>query len=276
MRLQADHVNWSIDGKPILRDVSLAVEPGTITGLIGPNGSGKSTLLRCIYRAQKPDSGTITLDGHDLIRMDSRESARRIAVVLQEYPSDFQFTVGEIVSMGRNPHKGMFDRDTPADRGIIRDALARVGLAGFSHRNFNTLSGGEKQRVIIARTLAQQPNFLVLDEPTNHLDIRYQLETMELVRDLGLTTLAALHDLNIAADYCDFIHVIDGGRIVASGTPAEVLHPDIIADVFGVGSSVGEDTMTGRLRISFYLNGHSSREAAAARSSPNWPTPSRQ
>ncbi len=267
MRLQADHVNWSIDGKPILRDVSLAVEPGSITGLIGPNGSGKSTLLRCIYRAQKPDSGTITLDGKDLIRMDSRDSARRIAVVLQEYPSDFQFTVGEIVSMGRNPHKGMFDRDTPADRGIIRDALARVGLAGFSHRNFNTLSGGEKQRVIIARTLAQQPNFLVLDEPTNHLDIRYQLETMELVRDLGLTTLAALHDLNIAADYCDFIHVIDGGRIVASGTPAEVLHPDIIADVFGVGSSVGEDAMTGRLRISFYLNGHLPREAAAARSS---------
>ncbi len=267
MRLQADHVNWSIEGKPILRDVSLAVESGSITGLIGPNGSGKSTLLRCIYRAQKPDSGTITLDGHDLIRMDSRESARRIAVVLQEYPSDFQFTVGEIVSMGRNPHKGMFDRDTPADRGIIRDALARVGLAGFSHRNFNTLSGGEKQRVIIARTLAQQPNFLVLDEPTNHLDIRYQLETMELVRDLGLTTLAALHDLNIAADYCDFIHVIDGGRIVASGRPAEVLHPDIIADVFGVGSSVGEDEMTGRLRISFYLNGHSSGEAMAARSS---------
>ena len=276
MRLQADHVNWSIDGKPILRDVSLAVESGSITGLIGPNGSGKSTLLRCIYRAQKPDSGSITLDGHDLIRMDSRESARRIAVVLQEYPSDFQFTVGEIVSMGRNPHKGMFDRDTPADRGIIRDALARVGLAGFSHRNFNTLSGGEKQRVIIARTLAQQPNFLVLDEPTNHLDIRYQLETMELVRDLGLTTLAALHDLNIAADYCDFIHVIDGGRIVASGRPAEVLHPDIIADVFGVGSSVGEDAMTGRLRISFYLNSHSPREAAAARSSWNGPTPSRQ
>ena len=274
MRLQADHVNWSVDGKPILRDVSLAVESGSITGLIGPNGSGKSTLLRCIYRAQKPDSGTITLDGHDLIRMDSRESARRIAVVLQEYPSDFQFTVGEIVSMGRNPHKGMFDRDTPADRGIIRDALARVGLAGFSHRNFNTLSGGEKQRVIIARTLAQQPNFLVLDEPTNHLDIRYQLETMELVRDLGLTTLAALHDLNIAADYCDFIHVIDGGRIVASGRPAEVLQPDIIADVFGVGSSVGEDAMTGRLRISFYLNGHSPREAALARSSSNGPTPS--
>ena len=267
MRLQVDHVCWSVDGKPILRDVSLAVEPGSITGLIGPNGSGKSTLLRCIYRALRPDSGTITLDGNDLIRMDSRETARRIAVVLQEYPSDFQFTVGEIVSMGRNPHKGMFDRDTSADRGIIRDALARVGLAGFSHRNFNTLSGGEKQRVIIARTLAQQASFLVLDEPTNHLDIRYQLETMELVRSLGLTTLAALHDLNIAADYCDLIHVIDKGRIVASGNPSEVLRSGIIAEVFRVGTLVGADPLTGKPRVSFYLEDHAPTEAAVARSS---------
>ena len=276
MRLEVDHVNWSVDGKPILRDVSLAVEPGSITGLIGPNGSGKSTLLRCIYRALKPDSGTITLDGNDLIRMDSRETARRVAVVLQEYPSDFQFTVGEIVSMGRNPHKGMFDRDTSADRSVIRDSLARVGLAGFSHRNFNTLSGGEKQRVIIARTLAQQASFLVLDEPTNHLDIRYQLETMELVRDLGLTTLAALHDLNIAADYCDLIHVIDNGRIVASGMPSEVLQPDIITEVFGVGASVGVDSLTGRPRISFYLKSHSPKEAAVASFASKRPNPSRQ
>ena len=276
MRLQVDHVSWSVDGRPILRDVSLAVEPGSITGLIGPNGSGKSTLLRCIYRALKPDSGSITLDGNDLIRMNSQETARRVAVVLQEYPSDFQFTVGEIVSMGRNPHKGMFDRDTSADRGIIRDALARVGLAGFSHRNFNTLSGGEKQRVVIARAVAQQAGFLVLDEPTNHLDIRYQLETMELVRELGLTTLAALHDLNIAADYCDFMHVIDGGRIVASGRPSEVLQPDIIAEVFRVGALVGVDSLTGRPRVSFYLNGHSPKEAAVASYASSRPNPSRQ
>ena len=257
MRLQVDRLNWSVAGKPILRDVSLAVEPGSITGLIGPNGSGKSTLLRCIYRALRPDSGSITLDGDDLARMDSRETARRVAVVLQEYPSDFQFTVGEIVSMGRNPHKGMFDRDTSADRGIIRNALARVGLAGFSHRNFNTLSGGEKQRVIIARTLAQQASFLVLDEPTNHLDIRYQLETMELVRDLGLTTLVALHDLNIAADYCDLIHVIDKGQIVACGRPEEVLQPDIIGKVFGVGALMGTNPLSGRPRVSFYLKDNS-------------------
>ena len=261
MRLQVDQVNWSVDGKPILRDVSITVESGSITGLIGPNGSGKSSLLRCIYRALRPDSGTITLNGDDLRRMDSRETARRIAVVLQEYPSDFQFTVEEIVSMGRNPHKGMFDRDTTADRGIIRDALARVGLAGFSHRNFNSLSGGEKQRVVIARTLTQQARLLVLDEPTNHLDIRYQLETMELVKGLELTTLAALHDLNIAATYCDFIHVIDKGQIVASGRPEEVLVPDLIEDVFGVGAMVGTDPTTGRPWLNFFLNGRSPLEA---------------
>ena len=261
MRLQVDQVNWSVDGKQILRDVSIAVDPGSITGLIGPNGSGKSSLLRCIYRSLRPDSGTITLDGDDLRRMDTREAARRVAVVLQEYPSDFQFTVGEIVSMGRNPHKGMFDRDTATDRGIIRDALARVGLAGFSHRNFNTLSGGEKQRVMIARILTQQASFLVLDEPTNHLDIRYQLETMELVKGLGLTTLAALHDLNIAATYCDFIHMIDKGRIVASGPPEEVLLPPLIEDVFGVGARVGTDPLTGRPWLNFYLNEHSPLEA---------------
>ena len=265
MRLQVDRVNWSIEGKQILRDVSIAVEPGSITGLIGPNGSGKSSLLRCIYRALRPDSGTITLDGDDLWRLDSRETARRIAVVLQEYPSDFQFTVGEIVSMGRNPHKGMFDRDTATDRGIIRDALARVGLAGFSHRNFNTLSGGEKQRVMIARILTQQASFLVLDEPTNHLDIRYQLETMELVKGLGLTTLAALHDLNIAATYCDYIHVIDKGQIVASGRTDEVLLPRLIEDVFGVGARVGTDPLTGRPWLNFYLNEHAPLEATVGR-----------
>ncbi len=256
MRVQVEGVCWSVDGTPILEDVSLEIEPGSLVGLIGPNGSGKSTLLRCVYRMLRPDSGSISLDGDDLRQLGSQESARRTAVVLQEHPSDFQFTVEEIVSMGRNPHKGMFDRDTADDHAIIWDALERVGMAGFASRNFNTLSGGEKQRVIIARTLAQQAQFLVLDEPTNHLDIRYQLETMDLVRGLGITTLAALHDLNIAAGYCDAIHVIDGGRIVASGPPHQVLQPDLIENVFGVGSSVSTDPLTGRPRITFFLNRH--------------------
>jgi len=255
MRVQVDEVCWSVDGQAILNDVSLEIEPSSLVGLIGPNGSGKSTLLRCIYRLYRPDSGTITLDGEDLQAMGTRESARRTAVVLQEYPTDFQFTVEEIVSMGRNPHKGMFDMDNDQDYRVVRDALDRVGMTNFASRNFNTLSGGEKQRVIIARTLAQQAQFLVLDEPTNHLDIRYQLETMELVKGLGITTLAALHDLNIAASYCDAIYVINGGKIVASGPPQHVLQPDLIQEIFGVGSSTITDPLTGRPRITFFLNG---------------------
>ena len=271
MHVKVDRVCWSVDGQPIINDVSLEIEPHSLVGLIGPNGSGKSTLLRCIYRLHRPDSGTISLDGEDLQEMGSRESARRTAVVLQEYPTDFQFTVEEIVAMGRNPHKGIFDIDNAQDYSVIREALARVGMTSFTTRNFSTLSGGEKQRVIIARTLAQQAKFLVLDEPTNHLDIRYQLETMELVRSLGITTLAALHDLNIAAGYCDVIHVIDCGKIVASGTPQQVLQPDLIEEVFGVGSSVVTDPLTGRPRITFFLNGqpaaHTNGHAAAVQAS---------
>lgn len=255
MRVQVDEVCWAVDGQLILNDVSLEIEPNSLVGLIGPNGSGKSTLLRCIYRLYRPDSGTITLDGEDLQALGSRESALRTAVVLQEYPTDFQFTVEEIVSMGRNPHKGMFDMDNDQDYRVVRDALDRVDMTNFASRNFNTLSGGEKQRVIIARTLAQQAQFLVLDEPTNHLDIRSQLETMELVKGLGITTLAALHDLNIAASYCDMIYVIDGGKIVASGPPQQVLQPDLIQEVFGVGSSMIADPLTGRPCITFFLNG---------------------
>ncbi len=256
MHVNVDRVCWSVDDQPIISDVSFEIAPHSLVGLIGPNGSGKSTLLRCIYRLHRPDSGTISLNGEDLQQIGSRESARRTAVVLQEYPTDFQFTVEEIVAMGRNPHKGIFDADNKQDRRIIQDALARVGMTAFTDRNFHTLSGGEKQRVIIARTLAQQAKFLVLDEPTNHLDIRYQLETMELVKSLGITTLAALHDLNIAGGYCDVIHVIDCGKIVASGTPQQVLQPDLIEAVFGVGSSVAIDPLTGRPKITFFLNGN--------------------
>lgn len=255
MRVKVNHVCWGVDGKRILHDVDLSVEPGSLAGLVGPNGCGKSSLLRCIYRLVKPESGEITLDGDNVWRLGSQEAARRTAVVLQEYPTEFEFTVEEIVSMGRNPHKGMFDRDTSEDAAIVRNALAKVGMIEFMSRNFRTLSGGEKQRVIIARTLAQQAQFLILDEPTNHLDIRFQLEIMNLVKELGVTTLAALHDLNIAAEYCDFIYVMNEGRIVASGTPEQVLRPEIIQTVFGVESVVETDPFTRKPRVRFFLNG---------------------
>ena len=171
MRVKVDHVCWSVDGKKILHDAELNIRLGSFVGLVGPNGSGKSSLLRCIYRVLKPDSGDITLNEESVWRLTAREAARRTAVVLQEYPTEFEFTVEEIVSMGRNPHKGMFDKDTQEDQSIIEDALDQVDMTDFASRTFRTLSGGEKQRVMIARTLAQQAKFLILDEPTNHLDI---------------------------------------------------------------------------------------------------------
>ncbi len=260
MRVKVDHICWSVDGQRILHDADLDIDVGSFVGLVGPNGSGKSSLLRCIYRVLKPDSGEITLNEENVWRLSGQEAARRTAVVLQEYPTEFEFTVEEIVSMGRNPHKGMFDQETKEDTRIIEDALDKVGMTDFVSRSFRTLSGGEKQRVIIARTLAQQAKFLVLDEPTNHLDIRYQLETMDLVKSLGITTLAALHDLNIATSYCDQIYMMNGGAIVASGPPEDVLNPDLIHEVFGVGATVDTHPLTGKPRINFYLDGSNNQD----------------
>ena len=250
--LLAQDVSWSVDKRAILDGLGLDVRRGEFAGIVGPNGSGKSTFLRTVYRVLKPDAGLISLDGDSVWRLSTRDAARRTAAVLQETPGDFEFTAEEMVFMGRTPHKGVLDRETDEDRSIVSDALARVGMTDFAGRAFSTLSGGEKQRVLIARALAQHARFMVLDEPTNHLDIRYQLEILELVKSLGVTTLAALHDLNLAATYCDRIFAIQGGRVVASGTPEEVLTPDMLRRVFGVGANVQLDPQTGRPHLTFY------------------------
>ncbi|HEV2123189.1 MAG TPA: ABC transporter ATP-binding protein, partial [Chloroflexota bacterium] len=230
--VRASNVTWNAGSIEILRGIGLEVERGTLAGLIGPNGSGKSSLLRTIYRVIRPHAGLITLDEEDVWKMSLRRAAQRTAAVLQESTGEFEFTVEEVVSMGRTPHKGPLDRETAEDREIVFDALQRVGLTHFTQRTFATLSGGEKQRVLIARALAQKAQFLVLDEPTNHLDIRHQLDVLELVRGLGVTALAALHDLNLAAQYCDRLFVLSQGKVVAWGAPAEVLQPALLRDVF--------------------------------------------
>ena len=181
MRLDVDGVSWSVGAQRIVDDIHLRARSGEFTGLIGPNGSGKSSLLRLIYRIYKPDTGAIRLDERDIWMISSKEVARNAAVVAQERASDFDFTVSEIVMMGRSPHKGLFHSDTTEDDLIVCDALASVGMLSFSQRSFHTLSGGEKQRVLIARAVAQRAKVLILDEPTNHLDIRYQFEIMDLV-----------------------------------------------------------------------------------------------
>ena len=252
MNLQAENVSWSVAAKQIVDAVSLVVDEGEFVGLIGPNGSGKSSLLRTIYRILQPDTGVIELDGTNVWDVTPSEVARQMAVVMQESTGDFDFSVREIVMMGRNPHKGMFDRETVWDIQLADDALDQVGIIDFAQRSFLTLSGGEKQRVLIARALVQQAKFLVLDEPTNHLDIHYQLEILELVKSLGTTTIAALHELNLAALYCDRLYVLKQGQLVASGTPEAVLHPDLIRDVYGVWSEVSLHSLTGKLTITFF------------------------
>ncbi|GAB4117968.1 MAG: ABC transporter ATP-binding protein [Roseiflexaceae bacterium] len=251
MKLVVDRVAIDLSSRQIVRDVSLQVAQGEVVGLIGPNGSGKSTLLRSIYRLLKPRAGTIQVGDADVWRISARESARRTAVVVQEQSSDFEFTVAEVVQMGRTPHKGMLAQDSLADAQIVAAALERVGMTNTIDRSFQTLSGGEKQRVLVARALAQQPQFLVLDEPTNHLDIHYQLEILELVRSLGITTLVTLHDLNLAATYCQRLYLLRAGQIVAAGTPAQVLTPELLREVFLVDATIGQHPATGALQIAF-------------------------
>ncbi|MDT0532374.1 ABC transporter ATP-binding protein [Micromonospora sp. DSM 115977] len=234
MKLQVQQVCVSIGGTPILRDVSMEVAPGEVVGLIGPNGSGKSTLLRTIYRSVRPAGGQVLLGDEDVWSLSARAAARRTAAVLQNSPTPPGLTVREVAALGRTPHKGVFDRETADDHDIVVDALERTGMLGHAERIYGSLSGGERQRVLLARALAQQPQLLVLDEPTNHLDIRARFELLELVHTLAVTTLAVLHDLDLAVRSCDRLVVLDRGEVVASGPVLEALTPQVLSGVFGV------------------------------------------
>jgi iron complex transport system ATP-binding protein len=246
MKVTIAGVGVVLDGNTILDDIDLTVGSGAVLGLVGPNGSGKSTLLRSVYRALKPASGRVWLDGEDVWQLSARQAGRRTAVVTQHHEQDNDYSVHEIVAMGRTPHKGLLDRDNRHDHEVIEPALEQVHMAGAAHRLFATLSGGEQQRVLLARALAQQAPVLLLDEPTNHLDVGAQLELLHLVRELGLTTVAALHDLDHASTYCDQLALLDHGRVVATGSPEQVLTAERVHEVFGVRSAVVPHPLTGR------------------------------
>ena len=251
MNIHAENVELSFGGTQILNQIGIDVRSQEFVGVIGPNGSGKSTFLKCIYRVLKPDGGDILLDDAPISAFSVRETAKRLAVLSQHNYYNFEFTVRDIVLMGRSPHKRMMERDTKADFDIVEDSLRRVGMLGFIDRIFSTLSGGEQQRIILARALAQQTECLILDEPTNHLDIKYQLQILDVVKKLGVTVLAAFHDLNIAAMYCDRIFAVDGGRVVASGTPREVLTPALIRRLYEVDADVRSEP-DGQINIVYH------------------------
>ena len=250
-KLRVENLLFSYGEKTAADHVSIQVMPGEFVGLIGPNGSGKSTVLKNVYRALEPDGGTIEIDGEDMKHMSFKESALKMAVVGQENDVPFNFKVSEIVAMGRTPHKRLFDIDTPEDKKIVHHALEHVGMADMEKRNYLNLSGGEKQRVIIARAVAQESDFFVLDEPTNHLDISYQLQIFDFVRRLNVTVLSAIHDLNLAALYCDRLYDLKDGKVVLSGTPEEVLTAENIKEVYGVDCTTEIHPETGRVAITY-------------------------
>ncbi len=234
VKISVENLKYSIASVPILNNLKLKIPRSSFTGLIGPNGSGKSTFLRNVYRALSPDFGTIYIDGENVHKMRYKDSARKMSVLKQESSSDFDYTVYEIAVMGRAPYHSALDPYTDKDEQIIRDTLEQVGLLEYADRKIGTLSGGEKQRLFIARALIQQTELLVLDEPTNHLDIYHKLQIMELVKKLDITVLSAIHDLDLACRYCDNIIVLKDGEVYAQGRPEEVFTTQMFEKVFRV------------------------------------------
>ncbi len=232
--LEISSITHSYGEKTVLHDVSMRAEPGEVVGLIGPNGSGKTTLLRTLYGALRPDAGSVEFDGAEVRRIPPKRLAQRVAVVVQEPPSELMLSVADMVLLGRTPHLGMFSRQGLEDERVAEEALDRVGLRRLANREFSGLSGGEKQRVLIARALAQQAECLLLDEPTNHLDISYQHQVLHLVKELGITAVVVLHDLNLAARYCDRVVLLSNGRVHAEGRPDDVLNQSTLEPVYDV------------------------------------------
>jgi iron complex transport system ATP-binding protein len=235
MKIAATGIAMRLGDVDALIGVDLASQPERVVGLIGPNGSGKSTLLRCLYGLLRPDRGTVLIDERALDTMSRRDVARAVAVVAQEgVDGSVGITVGEFVLLGRHVHRGDLQGFTNDDRTIAEQALERVQLSGLAHRALHELSGGERQRVMIARCLAQQSPVMLLDEPTNHLDIRHQHETLALLQALPASVVVVLHDLNLAARYCDHLVMLDRGDVVAAGSPETVLDPSLVQRVYGV------------------------------------------
>jgi iron complex transport system ATP-binding protein len=251
MALQAENISVSFSKTDIVRDISLKVDSHQFVGLIGPNGCGKSTLLKSIYKVIKPKQGQVSLYDTDILKSSPKVVSRQLGVVGQFNELSFDFTVRQMVMMGRTPHKKLLDSDNQEDYSIVEQALRKVDLTHYADRSYLSLSGGEKQRVVLARVLAQQPRFLILDEPTNHLDIKYQLQILDIVKSLHIGTLAALHDLTLAAKYCDYLYMVKQGQIFASGAPQEVLTREMIGRVFDVDCEIYTNPVTGGLGIAY-------------------------
>ncbi len=246
--IRAEGVSLSLGGTRILEDVSFEVGAGEFVALVGPNGAGKTSALRTVNGVLTPDSGRVVVDGESVANLSARETARRVATVPQDTSLAFDFPVREVVAMGRSAHRGRFERTTDEDRAAVERALERAEVADLADRSVGTVSGGERQRVLLARALAQETPVLLLDEPTASLDINHQVRTLSLVRSLageGRTALAAIHDLDLAARFCDALVVLAGGRVLAAGPPGEVLTEEIVERAFGARAAIRDNPVTG-------------------------------
>ncbi|GGR74884.1 histidinol-phosphatase [Streptomyces aureoverticillatus] len=250
MRITAEGLGWSVAGKRVVADVNLDVAPGETVGLIGPNGSGKSSLLRCLAGLRAPTAGSVAYDREPIRRWGPRRVARHIAFVEQAADTESDLRVADVVSLGRTPFGDRWRGLGAHDRAVVDAALARLGLTELRERPWKALSGGERQRAHIARALAQQPYAILLDEPTNHLDVKHQLELLDLLAGTDQTVLVALHDLSLAARYCDRLLLMHGGRLVADGPPKDVLTPRLLAEVFEVDAETGPDSL-GHLTVAY-------------------------
>jgi len=236
--IKTENLHYEYGNTKILDSINIHVQKNKFVGIVGPNGSGKSTLLKCIYRVLKPSLGIVRLENQNIEKLKIDETARKMSVVAQHNYHSFDFVVEDMVLMGRSPYKKALERNNINDYEIVNRSLDAVGMSSFKKREFASLSGGEQQRIILARALTQEPECLVLDEPTNHLDIMHQLHLLNIIKKLDISVVAAIHDLNIAMKYCDEIYVIKDGQIVDYGDTKTVLNEKIIRDVFMVDSKI--------------------------------------
>ena len=251
LKLDIRSITYSIGGKVIVDGVDLGIEEGDFVGLVGPNGCGKSTLLKCIYRTYQPEKGSVYIDGDPTGPMSNRELARQMSVMQQENIVEFDMTVFDMAMLGRFAHQKMFGNDMLHERELVRDALREVGMEGYEERSFLSLSGGEKQRTLVARALVQKAPLILLDEPTNHLDIGFQYQIMSILKKQGLTVFSSVHDLNVASCYCDKIVLMKSGHIVDVGVPEKMFTPERIKELFGVNTQVTVNSVTKKPNIVF-------------------------
>ncbi|MGR6872269.1 ABC transporter ATP-binding protein [Pseudomonas sp. HK3] len=249
--LTAQNLSWLVSDNAIVKDVSFSINKGQFVGLIGPNGAGKSSLMRCLYRVNAPTSGHVLFEKNDVWQLSAKDNAKNMSVILQEHSDHLGLTVRDVVSQGLTPHKKLFQWDDEKDAAQIDAIMQQMDITELKRKPFQLLSGGEKQRVMLARALAQNTELLIMDEPTNHLDVHYQTDMMAKVKSLNKTILASFHDLNLAAAFCDYILVLDKGQLVASGTPTQVLTQTLINNVFRTHTMVDTHPVNGHPRITY-------------------------